>query len=546
MSKQKNKLQRAAQSATPGPSAQKQTARRQIPRPTMMALLFLGIWAWSAIYYAPVLRICREYSFWVANPEQMKFVLDVQNGWIWYVGRMLLQLFRHPWLGGLLVAAMLTAATWMLGAVLRMTPRWRWAQYVPAFLYLGWTTHEGLDLFFEAETGRILGPLALATLVLLLCGGMLCVVRALRRRSVFVTAEPQPEPAKAGWWRLNRPSCIELAVLLAGFAALVGYNEWRRPYARVISEMMIAQYDQDWNRIQTLAREHAAMSNRPMAAYYAIALVHTDQICDRLYDIRFEFDTLHIHGIDGGPNAAVNLYIPEGSYHGGFMLTCIHQCMEQMVMTGPSVRLLHLLVKSALMRGEWEVTEKYLRILKDVPFEKDFCKKYARMVRQPDLVNADPEMAKIRLTEPLRDSYESMYQQPTFLGYNLMLTEGRSLNALYNSLGVCLYTKLLNDFVIRLDVLRGSTPPENIADGILLASNNFPGLDQKFMNMNLRTPRIQAYMNAIQPYMKSRAEHAEELFPRYRGYYPYYYFFGNLRATSAKQTGYVSASSGVN
>jgi hypothetical protein len=250
--------------------------------------------------------------------------------------------------------------------------------------------------------------------------------------------------------------------------------------------------------------------------------------------------------MDGGQNAAVSLYIPEGSYHGGFMLTCIHQCMEQMVMTGPTVRLLHLLVKSSLMRGEWEVTEKYLRILKDIPFEKQFCDKYARMVRHPDRVNADPEMAKIRLTEPMRDSYESMYQQPTFLGYNLMLTEGRSLNALYNSLAVCLYTKLLNDFVVRLDVLRGSTPSENIADGILLASNNYPGLDQKFQNMNLRTPRIQAFMRVIQPYMKSRAEHAEELFPRYRGYYPYYYFFGNLRATSSKQTGYVSSSSGVN
>lgn len=543
MSKPKNKPQRAAQQATPNASAPKKTARRQIAQPAMMALLFLGIWAWSAIYYAPVWRICREYSFWVANPEQMKFVLDLQGGWLWYVGRMLLQLFCHPWLGGLLLAAAITSSTWVLGAALRLSPRWRWAQYLPAFLYLGWASYEGLDLFFEAETGRILGPLMLVVLAVLLCGGTLCIARALHRRNAWNPEESRP--ANAGW-RLNGPSWVELAVLVVGFAAVIGYNQWQRPYTRVLSQMMIAQYDQDWNRIQKLAREHATMSNRPMAAYYAIALVHTDQICDRLYDIRFEFDTLHIHGMDGGQNAAVSLYIPEGSYHGGFMLTCIHQCMEQMVMTGPTVRLLHLLVKSSLMRGEWEVTEKYLRILKDIPFEKQFCDKYARMVRHPDRVNADPEMAKIRLTEPMRDSYESMYQQPTFLGYNLMLTEGRSLNALYNSLAVCLYTKLLNDFVVRLDVLRGSTPSENIADGILLASNNYPGLDQKFQNMNLRTPRIQAFMSVIQPYMKSRAEHAEELFPRYRGYYPYYYFFGNLRATSSKQTGYVSSSSGVN
>ena len=55
-----------------------------------------------------------------------------------------------------------------------------------------------------------------------------------------------------------------------------------------------------------------------------------------------------------------------------------------------------------------------------------------------------------------------------------------------------------------------------------------------------------AYFPMLEGGTCPEAEHAEELFPRYRGYYPYYYFFGNLRATSAKQTGYVSASSGVN
>ena len=298
MSKPKNKPQRAAQQATPNASAPKKTARRQIAQPAMMALLFLGIWAWSAIYYAPVWRICREYSFWVANPEQMKFVLDLQGGWLWYVGRMLLQLFCHPWLGGLLLAAAITSSTWVLGAALRLNPRWRWAQYLPAFLYLGWASYEGLDLFFEAETGRILGPLMLVVLAVLLCGGTLCIVRALHRRNAWNPEESRP--ANAGW-RLNGPSWMELAVLVVGFAAVIGYNQWQRPYTRVISQMMIAQYDQDWNRIQKLAREHATMSNRPMAAYYAIALVHTDQICDLrqqlypllLHELKCQRQTVH-------------------------------------------------------------------------------------------------------------------------------------------------------------------------------------------------------------------------------------------------------------
>ena len=56
-----------------------------------------------------------------------------------------------------------------------------------------------------------------------------------------------------------------------------------------------------------------------------------------------------------------------------------------------------------------------------MPFEGKFCRKYEPMVGKTELVNADPEMAKIRLTEPIHDSFENQYQQPTFMGYNLSL-----------------------------------------------------------------------------------------------------------------------------
>lgn len=527
MSKGKNRPRPAAAATPAKPEAPKAHRTWRLP---VMLLFFVATWVWAAAYYGPVMRICREYSFWVANPEQMKFVLDLEGGWLWYVGRMLLQTFRYPWLGGLLLAALLSLSSWMLGTLLRLAPRWRWMQYVPALAYMGWMTYSGLDLFFESETGRVVGLPALAFVLLALVS--LCAAAVRWGRPVLIES--------------GQGALRSLAVIGVGFLCLVGFNQWQRPYVKVISEMMIAQYNQDWGKVQKIARSQGDMSNRPMAAYYAIALVHTDQIVDRLYDIRFEYDTLHVHGYDGAKNTAVAFYLPEGSYHGGFMLACIHQCMEQMVMSGPSMRLLHLSIKAALMRGEWELAEKYFRILEDVPFERDFIQKYRPMVRHMDRVNADPEMAKIRLTEPLHDSYENMYQSPTFLGYNLRLTEGRSINALYNSLAVCLYTKLLNDFVYRLDALRGTMPPENIADGILLATNNYPGLDKNFQNMNLRQPRIQGFMNVIQPYMQDRAGHADELFTRYRGYYPYYYFFENLRATNASQKGYVSSSAGIN
>jgi hypothetical protein len=167
-------------------------------------------------------------------------------------------------------------------------------------------------------------------------------------------------------------------------------------------------------------------------------------------------------------------------------------------------------------------------------------------VGNDSLVNADPEIAKIRLTEPLHDSFESMYQQPVFMGYNLALVEGRTVNALYNSLCVCLYTKLIPSFIERLEPIVGTTPPDIIADGILLSSTKMPGIEKNFTGLDLRIPRIQSFMNSVQPYMSDRPGHAYELFGKHKGYYPYYYFFGNLKATKKGYTGQTTSNSGVN
>ena len=46
--------------------------------------------------------------------------------------------------------------------------------------------------------------------------------------------------------------------------------------------------------------------------------------------------------------------------------------------------------------------------------------------------------------------------------------------------------------------------------------------------------------------MKDRPGNAYKLFEKYKGYYPYYYFFGNLKATKKGYTGEAKSASGVN
>ena len=64
--------------------------------------------------------------------------------------------------------------------------------------------------------------------------------------------------------------------------------------------------------------------------------------------------------------------------------------------------------------------------------------------------------------------------------------------------------------------------------------------------MNFRQPQFQTFLHTVQPYMKDRAGYANELFPKYKGYYPYYYFFGNLKSTRKKDDKESPSSAGVN
>lgn len=493
-------------------------------------LFFILMLVWAAFYFGSVFSLSRDYSFWVGDTRQMEFIFCQSYSSIRWLGRMLLQLYKYPMLGGLFVAVMLTLMSVATGYCLNLRGKLRGLRHVPSLLYVGIITYHGINVFFESETGYILGIPFLVLMAMLLLSAVLYFFRGKR-------VEDADSP---------KTLLTELALVIVILAGIIGFNEVKRPYTRTVCRLATLMDKQEWAEMQKVARDNAVQSNRPMACYYAISLLHTGKIAERMYDIRLDYDSLYVHGMDGQHNNCSAMYIPEGSLHAGFVQTCMHNCMEEMVMTGPTLRLLKLYVKCALLRQEWTLAEKYLRILKDVPFEGDFCQKYTSMLHNTTKVEADPEFARIRLTEPIHDSFESYYQQPVFMGYNLNLIEGRSMEALTNSLCVCLYTKLMPNFTERLQPLMGSTPPEIIADGVLLAATKQQGIESQFPGIDYRMSRIQGFLSNIQPYMNDRPGHAYELFSKYKGYYPYYYFFGNLKATKKGYTGNRTSNSGVN
>lgn len=528
------------QKNTPKINKAPQTTTKEKKQPLLLPvlpLLFIATYLWAAWYFGDVLRMARERSFWVASTEQMEFLLSQEFGGLWYVGRLMLSLFRYPWIGALLPATMITWGTWCLGYGMRLTARWRWIQYLPAGAYLLWMAYEGVNLFFEHESGKILGIPLCATIILTIWAIMIASFS--RKKSPAIITIPKDETALQNW--------LQLLMIVTVFATHVVVDKVWRPYTRVIASMNVSMLNSDWQGMMETARENADLSYRPIAANYAIALVNTNQICERLYDIRLDYDAMFIHNRSSeGIVQELSLYQEDCDYYAGFIQTCIHHAMERITMIGPNIHSMELLTKCALMTGEWEVAKKYLRILKDVPFEKEFVEKYSAYVGKPETVNADKEMAFIRQLEPIHDSFENEYQQPVFLGYNAALTEGRSKNALMNSLAVCMYSKSMPAFMMRTQPLEGTMPPENVADALCLMTSKDPDIMRRFPNLQYRHQKLTTTLGEMKPYMKDRPGFARELFPKYKGYYPYYYFFGNLKATRKNPKNEGSSTAGVN
>ncbi len=528
---------------SPAPQPQSQTKKepKLKKKPLLLPyylVLFVLVWAWAAFWYGDVFRIAREYSFWAPDSTLMYYEEGRPWGELWKIGLALLQTYRWPMLGALLTSLFVTGSTYLVGYCLRLRGWWRLLQYLPAALLLGLTAYIGFDLYFESETGMIMGVPFLCFIVMLI---LAAIIRSFSKHSMpSLLKAPEGETPKQ-----NRSHL--LAALLVVLIPM-GITHWMRPYVRVVTTMQRQLMEQDFKGMAKTAQDHSELSYRQIAAYYAIALVQTGRIGEDLFNIRLDYDDPYLHGFDGHGNNASNYYMMDCDFHAGLFQTCIHHGMEQMTMNGPSIRTLKVLTKCALLNGEWEVAEKYFAILKKVPFEGQWISKYEPMLRNTEKIDSDPEFKMVRLTEPLHDSFENTYIQPTFLGYNAALLEGKSINALWNSLAVHIYTKTMPQFVRRCEPLVGSTPPRSFSEALSLMAGKDPNLMQAFPSIQNQSDRLRSFVSEIKPIPKDsteKAEKARELFTKYKGYYPYYYFFGNLKATKKKaNTG--TSNSGVN
>lgn len=524
--------------AKPQPAGQSVKKRTHAEWRVAVPLLFFVVaWIWAAWWLGDTWQVARERSFFATDMTLMNFLWQQRFGSLWIVGRALLTLFRWPWLGGAVVALMLALGAWLTDYCFRLGPRWRWIGYLPAGAWMCWVAWSGINLYFQHESGRAFGILFLGFVVVAIDGFIISTFS--RKPLPAIVRMPKDE---SRWQNTG-----QVLLVLALTAAAMSITQRRHPYQRPLTRMEMQLLNQDYQGAVQTAQDHARLSYRPLAAYYAIALVHTGRLADDLFQIRLDYDSLLVVNRAGTPDNGTDYYLADCNYHAGLFRATGHNAMEQLTMDGPTLYSLKHLLRQALLDSDWALARKYMSILQKEPFERSRLQRYEALIGNPEAVEADPEFALLRRLEPVRDSFESQYETPCFLGYTATLIQGQSLDALYQSLMANLYSKRMPDFLIRCQPLMGQTPPTTISQGLVTQMKKNPAVQQAFPMLQMDMQRYASFVQAIRPYIKDRPTYAKKLFDSYRGYYPYYYFFGNLKATRKRpDTKQSSSNAGVN
>ncbi|MBQ8098057.1 MAG: hypothetical protein IJ244_00855 [Bacteroidaceae bacterium] len=481
-------------------------------------LLLALVWLFVGLVYADMFYMAEQNSYFAFDKLLMKYVLDMNDGYVILTGRLLLLFFHYPLFGGFLLAALLAVSAWLMIKALSLKG---YAQLIPVvlvFSYLGWLVSKGLNLYFNEEPGLVL---AYPVMVFVLLGLAAIFKYLFSKKKVLSEQKDEGKGAV-------RQNAVVIAAELLLFVGLMVYTIPFHENTRATAKMNRLMEQEEWEKMIDVASK-VKQPNRAVCCFYAIALSQTDQIATKLFDIHYQYPNLHLHNRSGKVDLSTEYYTADGDFYAGLVNTAYHECMERAVIDGPRVFLLKRMFLCALLNEEPALADKYLHMISKMPFEQSFVKRYAPYVDNLDLVTSDVNLSKVKELMPTEDTFEQWYKTPLFIGYNVMLTSGRSYRALVNSLAACLYAKDLGSFYMRTQPLRGQPLAKTFEEAIVFYSMKEKDVSGQFQIAPYVKQTINGFLQEAVKYKgQDRKKVYYDLAPHYGGFYPFYYFFQNI------------------
>lgn len=482
------------------------TARRLVYAVGFVALYLLLAWG-----YGDVLARAEQESYVSTSADTMYYLLSQPLGHWYALLRWPLLLFKCPWVGALLLAAMYTLTARLADVALRLPRQFEGLGFVVPLAQVGWMIWRGSNLYYKHEPS-----LFLAVSVYVLVGvAILALVSWLITRK-----QVRNVPAKV--YPLGLVVTLVLTAATAGAARYFNQNEI------LLARMQLMQWQQNWDGMIDAARS-AQRPDRAVAAYHAVALEEQDQLLDGVFDIPYDYPKARLDTIDG--NEEYGQFLADCNYHAGLLNAGYRCAMDHVVMSGPSLISYKRMAVCALLNGEKALCRKYLALIAEMPFESAFVEKYTAMLNDAKLIDDDAELKHVLSLAPREDKFEQNYLSPLFLGYNTGLKQGSDAT-LITSTVACLYQKDLLAFYLRAQLLaqKGMNLPMCMQEALCILSLKHPELhiQEQFPQIGQFVPgSVNTFLIDAKPYAKDHLALRHELRKQWLGTYMYYYYTEN-------------------
>ncbi len=463
--------------------------------PWSYALTFLAFWVFCSLVYGEVFHRAAEANFVTTDSNMMKFLTDQQWGELYWGSRWLLLSFKNTIIGGLLLSILLTLIAVVADRVLGLSHRWQGISAVLPAMLLGWMMWRGTNLYYKNEPSLIFLLPVLLLVFLILAWGVrhfFCKKRGTSPHSARNKKQPQST------WAIAIP--LILFPLLYGCAR--HFNENEILTASLQNNMMKGNWDEMTDDVLSAKRP-----SRAVAAYYAISLLQNGQLVERLFEIPFDYPKARLDQKDG--NEEYGLFLADCNFYAGLINSAYRSAMDQTVMNGPNLYYLKRLALCAIMNEEMDLAKKYLGIIGKVPFEQEFINHYEPMTRDISLINADPELSRVKALAPQETNFEQSYRTPAFMGYNTGMLEGADAS-LETAMAACLYAKELPRLAMFAQVYaqkNGGRLPVFVQQALAILANTNPTAAQAFSGFVApQRPTLTAFYAATHPIIQERKE----------------------------------------
>lgn len=350
------------------PSAGSHTSRVTTEWPDSLKAFFFAFWAFFGIYYGDVLYIAQQYSFFSTAQGAMRPLWETSYGSLWIIGRALLQAFHSPFWGGALLSGMLTLISWLSGYVFRLRGRFGYLKYIPAFVFIYVAVYHGFDIYYQAETGKLLG-IPFCILLILACQA--AFVRSFSRKRLSGLFTPPAYNRPIDEWKA-------MGFILVLGAGAVGMNEWYRPYVRPTASMQRDLERRDWKGMQATA-SRSSLAYGTVDAYHAISRMEGESGAPKVAVGMLPPASLpiYLHDREGNHVDARNYFMMDYCIASGQYPVAYERGKADLKANGPSPLLLKQMVRVCLALHKKEEARSHLNVLRTLPFEEDFIETYA-------------------------------------------------------------------------------------------------------------------------------------------------------------------------